>query len=102
MTSNYEPAITDEMRARYLSRREADVVQLEAALANGDFQMMKAIAHNIKGNASTFSYDDLEALAVQLEAHAAHEVRTAAADTIAEMKSWVANQSAHGPTSAGP
>ena len=92
MSSNYEPSITDEMRARYLVRREADVVQLESALSVGDFKKICAIAHQIKGNAATFSYDDLEALAVALEKNAEAESRSAVLENLEGVKAWVVKQ----------
>ena len=88
MASDFEPSITDEMRARYLSRRETDFATLESACAKSDFQMIKAVAHQIKGNAATFSFLDLEALAITLEAQAEAQ-STAVKTTIEDMKRWL-------------
>ncbi len=88
MTSDYEPSITEEMRERYLSRRETDVATLEAAFADSDFEIIRAIAHQIKGNAATFSCTDLESLAITLETQAERQSPDVQL-TIKEMKRWL-------------
>ncbi len=95
MSSDYEPSITPEMRARYLLRRRADIEALQMALAGADFASMKSIAHNIKGNASTFDHTNLEKLAIELEQHAENASLDSATLIIELMKNWLAHETSN-------
>jgi HPt (histidine-containing phosphotransfer) domain-containing protein len=55
------------MKQRYLERRQADVTLLVDAISRKDFETLMRIGHQIKGNAATFGYMDLEELAKDLE-----------------------------------
>lgn len=92
MSSDYEPSITPEMRARYLIRRQADIEALQTALVAFDFASMKSIAHNIKGNASTFAFANLEQLAIELEQHADDASHESASRIVESMKDWLAHE----------
>lgn len=61
------PHIPSEMRIRYLSRRKTDLASLEDALSRQDGEVFKKVGHQLKGNAATFSYHDLEAIGIELE-----------------------------------
>lgn len=63
------PAMADHVPA-YLNRREADVIALHHALAEGDLQGVQEIAHNLKGSGTSYGFckiteigDDMEAAA---------------------------------------
>ncbi|MGE0526555.1 MAG: Hpt domain-containing protein [Bdellovibrionales bacterium] len=62
-----EIVIPEEARQRYLERRQKDIETLRAALSVHMFEEFKRIGHQIKGNAASFGYGDLEKVAVQLE-----------------------------------
>jgi HPt (histidine-containing phosphotransfer) domain-containing protein len=62
-----EIVIPDEARLRYIERRKADVEVLRSALGKRTFEDFKRIGHQLKGNAATFGYSDLEKVAIQLE-----------------------------------
>lgn len=62
-----EIVIPDEVRLRYIERRKADVETLRQALGKRTFDDFKRIGHQLKGNAATFGYADLERVAIQLE-----------------------------------
>lgn len=86
--SNYEPSITPEMRARYLQRREADLQSLEGAIKTSDYDTLAAIAHVLKGNAATFSFTELEGLAIRLESAALAKSLGEAEACVRSMRSW--------------
>ncbi|MBX3023028.1 MAG: Hpt domain-containing protein [Bdellovibrionales bacterium] len=60
--------IPDEARQRYLERRKKDIESLRSALSSRTFDEFKRIGHQLKGNAASFGYGDLEKVAIQLEA----------------------------------
>ncbi len=93
MSSEFEPTITPEMRERYLARRHADVIALHEAFANRDFDAIKAIAHQIKGNASTFCFEELERLSIRLEEQA-HAESAETKETITAIEMWLAKVAA--------
>lgn len=90
--SSIEPQITPEMKARYIARRRDDTAKLVAAQAAGDFNALRAIAHQIKGNAATFSFEDLEGFAITLEKAAEAQRIEACATEIAHIQNWVESQ----------
>lgn len=59
--------IPEEARQRYLERRKADIDTLRTAVQAKNFEEFKRIGHQLKGNAASFGYADLEKIAIQLE-----------------------------------
>lgn len=87
-----EPQITPEMKARYIARRRDDLAKLLEAQEAGDFATLRAIAHQIKGNAATFSFLDLEAHAIALESAAEKCLAEECAAHLGEIQKWVGSQ----------
>lgn len=59
--------IPDEIRHNYLIRREKDLQTLKSSLASRDLSEFKRIGHQLKGNAASFGYLDLEKIAIAME-----------------------------------
>lgn len=56
------------MYVNYLARRKADHERLTAALANHQgIEDFKVVGHQIKGNATSFGFDDLVSIGEQME-----------------------------------
>ncbi len=89
---SFEPQITPEMKARYITRRREDVAKLLEAQEAGDFNVLRAVGHQIKGNAATFSFKDLEGYAIALEDAAEVKDSEACAKQIGNIQKWVAAQ----------
>jgi HPt (histidine-containing phosphotransfer) domain-containing protein len=87
-----DPQITPEMKARYINRRRDDVAKLLEAQEAGDFTTLRAIAHQIKGNAATFSFTDLESYAIKLEDAADAKHAEDCAKQIGNIQKWVESQ----------
>jgi len=64
---NHDPSISKEMRARYLERRSSDLEILTQDLMSLNFESFKRIGHQLKGNAASFGYNDLEKICIELE-----------------------------------
>jgi HPt (histidine-containing phosphotransfer) domain-containing protein len=65
---NAELIIPEDARIRYIERRKKDIESLRTALTQGLFDEFKRVGHQLKGNAASFGYSDLEKVAVQIEA----------------------------------
>lgn len=92
MQADYTPQITPEMRARYVTRRRADLEQLEAALKTSDFETLSQIAHQVKGNAATFSFTTLEKAAIALETATESNSLADARQAVAAFRAWLDTQ----------
>ncbi len=60
--------IPEEARLKYIERRKKDIESLRAALSQRTFDEFKRVGHQLKGNAASFGYMELEKVAIQLEA----------------------------------
>ncbi len=86
--------ITDEMKETYVVRRRADLERLREALRSLDFKEMGQIAHNLKGNAATYSFFDLEQIALKLEAAVTTESEPDLHNAVEQFSSWLRLHSA--------
>ncbi len=59
--------IPAEVRQRYIERRQKDIEVLRSALRTQTLDEFERIGHQLKGNASSFGYSDLEKVAIQME-----------------------------------
>jgi len=59
--------IPKEVRQRYIERRQKDIEVLRSALRTQTLDEFERIGHQLKGNASSFGYSDLERVAIQME-----------------------------------
>lgn len=81
--------IPADMIQRYVERRKADLEMLEQSLAVHDLEKIKSIAHQIKGNASSFGFDDLNQIVVQMENAAVSNNQPILLATIESFRSWL-------------
>ena len=59
--------IPKEARQKYIERRRIDLENCKQALTQKDFEILARVAHQIKGNASTFGYEELAEIAIDME-----------------------------------
>ena len=81
--------IPEEARQRYLERRKNDVESLRQALQTKNFEEFKRIGHQLKGNAASFGYGDLEKIAIQLEAVGERQDANEGARLLDQFKQWL-------------
>jgi HPt (histidine-containing phosphotransfer) domain-containing protein len=65
MTTNID--IPFEARQLYITRRQNDLSECLKAIESDDFSFFKKIGHQIKGNATTFGFDELAPIAIAME-----------------------------------
>lgn len=59
--------VPPEAKQKYIERRKQDIVACKDALTKKDFLFFERIGHQIKGNASTFGFDQLTSIAIEIE-----------------------------------
>ena len=78
-----------EMYVMYVTRRANDHQTLSQALTTNDVSSFKKIGHQMKGNASTFGFDELVGLAKRMEAIDDKNIGQNGPPIVEELKSWV-------------
>jgi HPt (histidine-containing phosphotransfer) domain-containing protein len=63
------PAAT-ALLPRFLEHRRRDVVTLRAALADGDFETIRRLGHNMAGNGTSYGFPAMSTIGRHLEAEA--------------------------------
>ena len=81
--------IPEEMIQRYIERRRTDLGLVETAIAKKDFDTLARVGHQIKGNAATFSFHDLEKIGISLEDSALRKDRVHAVQVTVAFRNWV-------------
>ena len=59
--------IPEEARLKYIERRKTDLESCRKALAEEDFTTLARVGHQVKGKATTFGFDELSTIAIDLE-----------------------------------
>ena len=81
--------ISKEAISRYLTRRKENVITLEQSLSEKNVDAFKMIGHQLKGNARTFGFDDLEVIGVELEKISESHDWVRAQQVLMEFKKWI-------------
>lgn len=78
------------MYINYVVRRKADHANLAAALSlPSGFEQFKIVGHQIKGNASSFGFDDLVAIGERMEKITATNQDVDGPRLLAEFWTWI-------------
>ena len=62
--------IPADVRNKYVERRKKDLIDCRDAIKKLDFKLLERVGHQIKGNATTFGFDELSAIAIEMETSA--------------------------------
>lgn len=54
-----DDSITEALQRKYIDRRKAELIDMEVCLVRQDFSNLKSFGHKLKGNGSSFGYDEL-------------------------------------------
>lgn len=81
-----------EMYTTYVLRREDDLNDLTKAVEKSDVSMFRKVGHQLKGNASSFGFDEL--LPISARMHNIDETNIAVDGPIIieDLKKWITNQ----------
>jgi HPt (histidine-containing phosphotransfer) domain-containing protein len=86
---NNDLIIPEEARVRYLERRKKDIETLRAAMESRSLEEFKRIGHQLKGNAASFGYSDLEKVAIQMEEAGERQDVSEAAKQLELFEKWL-------------
>lgn len=78
-----------EMYQNYVVRRDEDYKELLVALEKSDVTPFKKIGHQIKGNASSFGFEDLAVIGNRMNRLEADQLATEGSSLLAEFKNWI-------------
>lgn len=78
-----------EMYATYIQRRKEDFESLKTALQNADASLFKKIGHQLKGNASSFGFDELAELGKKMETVDGSNIQTLAPSLLNDFNLWI-------------
>ncbi len=92
-----EMLIPEEARLKYIERRKKDIESLREALTTNSFEEFKRIGHQLKGNAASFGYSDLEKVAIQMEAAGLKQDRHEASQQLGLFEQWYNKVSSGAP-----
>ena len=85
--------IPEEARQKYIERRKKDIESLRSALTSNTFEEFKRIGHQIKGNAASFGYADLEKVAIQIEVAGEKQDQMEASRQLTLFEQWLSKVS---------
>jgi HPt (histidine-containing phosphotransfer) domain-containing protein len=86
------PQIPEEMKKQYLVRRKGDLGILLDALENKQGEAFQRVGHQLKGNASTYGFGELEAIGLAIESASSFQEPEAARQALEEFRSWLTAQ----------
>ncbi len=74
---------------RFLARRSADVGKLRAALAEADFETIRASAHRMKGAGGAYGFPEISRLGAALEERARARDAAAISGLVASLEDYL-------------
>lgn len=78
-----------EMYVTYLERRKVELAKLRQAAAEGRTEDFKVVGHQLKGNAPSYGFEDLAAIARKLELVTTETLNTEGAALLNEYEQWL-------------
>ncbi len=80
-----------DARIKYVERRKQDLVDCHAAILKLDFKILERVGHQIKGNATTFGFDELSTIAIEIENQALKKDLDKLKTTLGRFESYLKN-----------
>lgn len=80
--------ITPEIQKTYLARRNKDIQECRKRLEQADWFFFENLGHQLKGNASSFGYDDLTLIAKKIESFGREKDSQSLQSVIEDFKKW--------------
>lgn len=74
-----------------MQNRRNELVEIESALAKGDFEFIRRLAHTWKGICRPYGFMHLETLSRSLEEAGGHENRSDATRVASEIRQYLEN-----------
>jgi len=81
------------LRTQYIERRRQDLETLRSSLASQDFTTFARMGHQLKGNAASYGFPELEAIAIAMEIAGVNQAQDAAQACVKEFERWLGSKS---------
>jgi HPt (histidine-containing phosphotransfer) domain-containing protein len=81
--------ITDQIIEIYLGRRKLDLIALKNSLEIKDLSEFRRVGHQLKGNASTFGFLELEKIGIELEVAGESQDYAEANRLLEKFEAWI-------------
>ncbi len=78
-----------ELKLKYLKRRLEEIEEIKKKISNNDFELASKLGHQIKGNASSFSFNELENRGERIEKAALNQNKEQVLILIGELEEKV-------------
>ena len=83
--------VPEEIMFRYMERRKRDLEMCWESLNSENFPVIERVGHQLKGNGSTFGFDDLANIGNKLEVAASAKDTATLQDVLKDFSHWVNN-----------
>ena len=84
--------LPDEMIQNYIRRRKDELATLAEALQKNDFETFKKLGHQIKGNASSFGFEDLAEIGKRMNQVNEESFSAEGEKLLDDFRSWLDRQ----------
>lgn len=91
--------LSQDFRQLYLARRSKDLQDCDRHLSIQNWSYFENLGHQLKGNAPSYGYKELQKIAVRIEFFAQKKDLSCLEKSIHEFKKWLANQKISTPES---
>ncbi len=86
-----EMEVPEEIMFRYMERRKRDLEMCWESLSNENYPVIEKVGHQLKGNGSTFGFDDLASIGNRLETAASVRDNQTLEEALRDFSHWVNN-----------
>jgi HPt (histidine-containing phosphotransfer) domain-containing protein len=77
------------LRPRFLVHRERDAATIRGCLADGDFETIARLGHNMRGNGPSYGFDELAEIGERLEDAANGKSADLVWERLVELETWL-------------
>ncbi len=81
--------LPQEMIENYLSRRALDLEVVKSSVATNDIEAIHRIGHQLRGNASSYGFPDLELIGISMDELKAEDLKQKGPEIIAIFSQWI-------------
>lgn len=78
-----------ELYVNYHNRRKSDLVRLREAFAANDVEPFRTLGHQLRGNASTYGFDELAVLGEKMESLDSIQLPLQGNSILTAMEQWI-------------
>jgi HPt (histidine-containing phosphotransfer) domain-containing protein len=85
--------VAAKLRPKFIAHRQQDVGSLRLALEQGDFETVRRLGHNMRGNGVSYGFPEISSIGEHLEAAAGAKDPQRVREAIALLEAWTTRAS---------